>query len=152
MDDTPIERQAGTHTVGSELRPHSPGGESLTPAETKKKPCVARALHDLFLEKGELCPAEARRLLKAAGRKTSYVAVQRLFYDLRQIGLIEFSHSEPGKAPIDRRYYRIIPGGEDDPRWDTYPHYELYPSAKLGALKYEPGTSKGRAKKYAKAD
>ena len=152
MDDMSMERKAVMDTVGSELRLHPPGGNNLTVTEAKKKPCVARALHDRFLEKGELCPAEARRLLKAAGRRTSYVAVQRLFYDLRQIGLIEFTHSEPGKAPIDKRYYHIMPGKEDDPRWDTYPHYELYPSAKLGALKYEPGTSKGRAKKYAKAD
>ena len=133
MDDTGIEKRAEGK------------------AETSKKP-IARMLRDLFEEKGELCPAEARRLLRGAGRKTSYVTVQRLFYDLRQIGLIEFTRSEPGKAPIDKRYYGIIAGKEDDPRWDTYPHYELYPSAKLGGLKYEPGTSKGRAKQYAKGD
>ena len=125
---------------------------SVIKAETRKKKGIARELHDLFLGKGELCAADARRLLKVAGRKTSYTAVQRLFYSLREISLIEFTHSEPGKAPIDRRYYRIIPGKEDGPLWDTYPHYELYPSAKLGGLKYEPGTSKGRAKKYAKGD
>ena len=82
----------------------------------------------------------------------SYQAVQRLFYDLRQLLLIEFTRSEPGTAPIDKRYYRIVPGKENDPRWDTYPHYELYPSAKLGALNYTPGTSTGRAKKYAKGN
>lgn len=109
---------------------------------------IAMALHNLFIEKEELCPAEARRLLKAEGRKTSYAAIQRIFYDLRQLGLIEFTHSEPGKAPIDRRYYCITTGMEDDPRWDSYPHYELYPSARLGALNYEPGTSEGRAKEY----
>ncbi len=158
MDDTPIDRKVGKQGEGisdilgggSRLDTHEANHSAQM--EANKKPCVARALHDLFLEKGELCPAEARRLLKAAGRKTTYVAVQRLFYDLRQIGLIEFTHSEPGKAPIDKRYYHILPGKEDDPRWDTYPHYELYPSAKLGGLKYEPGTSKGRAKKYAKGD
>ena len=120
--------------------------------EVKKKPGVARTLHDLFLKRGELCPAEARRLLKAAGRKTTYVAVQRLFYALRELTLIEFTHSSPGKAPIDKRYYRIVPGKEGDPRWDTYPHYELYPSARLGGLSYDIGTSKGRAKEYAKGD
>lgn len=121
-------------------------------ANTNKKPVMARVLHNLFLEKGELCPAEARRLLKTIGRKTSYAAVQRLFYDLRQISLIEFTHSEPGKGLIDKRYYRIIVGKENDSRWDTYPHYELYPSAKVGGLKYELGSSIGRAEKYAKGD
>ena len=43
------------------------------------------------------------------------------------------------EGTIDKRYYHIVPGKEDDPRWDTYPHYELYPSAKLGDLKYELG-------------
>ena len=121
-------------------------------AETKKNHGIARTLHDLFLEKDELCAAEARRLLKAEGRRATYASVQRLFYSLRQIGLIEFTHSEPGAAPIDNRSYRIIACKEDDIRWDTYPHYELYPAAKLGGLKYELGTSKGRAGKYAKGD
>ena len=117
-----------------------------------KKPRIARMLHDLFLDKGELCPAEAHSLLKEQGYKTSYVAVQRLFYDLRQLDLIQFTRSEPGKAPIDKRYHCIVPGKEDDLRWNTYPHHELYPSSRLGGLRYEPGTSKGRAKEYAKGD
>ena len=66
--------------------------------------------------------------------------------------MIEFVKEVPGKAPIAKRYYRIVPGKEDDPRWSIYPHYELYPSAKLGGLKYELGTSKGRAEEYVKGD
>ena len=122
------------------------------PDAEKKHIGIAMTLHDLFLDKGELCAAEARRFLKMLGRKMSYASVQRLFYDLRQIGLIEFTYSSPGKALIDKRYYRIIAGKENDPRWDTYPHYELYPSAKVGGLKYEIGSSEGRAEKYAKGD
>lgn len=118
----------------------------------KGKPSVARMLHGLFHGQREICAAEAHRLLKEQGYKTSYVAVQRLFYVLRQLDLIQFTRSEPRKAPIDKRYHRIVPGKEDDPRWNTYPHHELYPSSKLGGLKYELGTSKGRAKEYAKGD
>lgn len=121
-------------------------------SEPKGKPGIARLLRDFLIEKGELCPTDARRLLRAGGRKTGYATVQRLFYDLRELGLIEFTHSQPGKAPIDKRFYRIAPGKEKDHRWDTYPHYELYPSAKLGGLKYEVGTSVGRANQYAKGD
>lgn len=105
---------------------------------------IASELLSLFTEKGELCPSEAYRLLKKE-RKTSYQAVQRLFYDLRQLGLIEFTKSEPSPTPIDRRYYRISPGMEGDSRWNGNPHHVLYPSSRLGALKYEPGTSTGRA-------
>jgi len=122
------------------------------PSGEQNKPNIARELHDLFLEKGELCAAEARRLLKIAGRRTNYVTVQRLFYDLRQLGMIEFVKEVLGKAPIAKRFYRIVPGKEEDHRWDLYPHHELYPSAKLGGLKYEVGTSKGRAKEYVKGD
>lgn len=111
---------------------------------------IARELKDLFLKRGELCSAEAYRLLKEQGRRTSYAAIQRLFYDLRQLGLIEFTHSEPGRAPIDKRFHHIIPGKESDSRWDTYPHHELYPSTKVGGLIYEPGMSRGRAKQYAR--
>lgn len=117
-----------------------------------KKPVIARVLRDLFLQKGELCASEARRFMKEAGRRTSYVSVQRLFYDLRQLGMIEFVKEVSGKAPIAKRYYRIAPGKEEDHRWDLYPHYELYPSARAGGLKYEAGSSKGRAEKYAKGD
>lgn len=158
MGNSQVERQdekdgeAITDILATRQKPKGYEVDHKATVETKKKPTIARTLHNLFLEKGELCPTEARRLLKEVGRKTSYVATQRIFYDLRQLGLIEFSHSEPGKAPIDKRFYGIVSGKEDDPRWDTYPHYELYPSAKLGGLKYELGTSKGRAKEYAKGD
>jgi len=111
---------------------------------------IAMKLRELFFENGKICETQARGLLKAAGYAVSYPTIQRIFYALRQIGLIEFTHSEPGKAPIDKRFYRIVPGKENDPPWEAYPHHELYPSSKLGALKYEPGTSEGRAKKYVK--
>lgn len=113
----------------------------------KRKP-IAAMLCKLFIDKGELNATEARRLLKAQGRRTSYPAIERLFYDLRQLGLIEFAREEPGKAPIDKRYYRIVPGMENDPRWQGYPHHLLYPSSAIGALNYELGTSVGRAKEY----
>lgn len=52
--------------------------DHLPRVETKKTG-IARVLHDLFMGKVLLCPADAQRLLKDMGRKTSYVAVQRLF-------------------------------------------------------------------------
>ena len=111
---------------------------------------LAASLRDFFVKRGELCATEARQLLKEQGRKTSYAAIQRVYYDLRQLGLIEFSRSEPGKAPIDRRYHRIVLGKEDDPRWRTNPHHLLYPDSAIGGLNYREGASRGRDNKYAK--
>ena len=116
-----------------------------------KRQGIASRLRTLFVENGELYLYEAHRLLRKE-RKASYQSVVRLFYDLRQLGLIEFVRSEPSPAPIAKRYYRITPGMEDDPRWGGYPHHELYPSSRLGGLKYEPGTSEGRAERYKKVE
>lgn len=113
---------------------------------------IARMLRDLFLDRRELCPIEAYRLLRTQGRKTSYMAIQRIYYDLRQLGLIEFSRSEPGKAPIDKRYHRIIPGKENDTRWQTNPHHLLYPDSAIGGLNYREGVSHGRDSRYAKGN
>jgi len=111
---------------------------------------IAMLIRNLFISGGELCSAEAYRALKESGRKTSYGAIQRIFYDLRQLSLIEFTRSEPGKAPIDKRYHRIIPSKENDPRWRAFPHHILYPASAVGGLNYEKGASRGRDKKYAK--
>lgn len=125
--------------------------QTATTTATKKKTTAAK-LRDLFLEKKELTATEARRLLKSQGRKMSYSAIVRLFYDLRQLNLIQFTRSEAGRAPIEKRYHRIVPGMEQDNRWNSYPHALLYPSARIGGLNYQPGTSVGRAKKYERKD
>jgi hypothetical protein len=105
-------------------------------------------LREHFVSNGELCPTEAYRLLKANGHRTSYPATLRLFYDLRQLSLIELTHSEPGIAPIDRRYHRIVHGKENDAAWGTHPHHTLYPASATGGLNYRQGASHGRAKEY----
>jgi hypothetical protein len=109
---------------------------------------LASLVRRLFLENGELYPAMAFRELKAMGRRTTYNATLRLFYDLRQISLIEFTRSEPGNAPYDRRYYRITPGKEYDLRWEECPHHLLYPASRLGGLNYRQGMSYGRSSEY----
>ena len=111
---------------------------------------LAASLRGFFVEKGELCPIDAHRALKENGRKTSYAAILRLFYDLRQLSLIEFTRLEPGKAPIDKRYHRIVPGKESDRRWQSHPHHILYPASAIGGMNYDKGASRGRAKKYTK--
>lgn len=118
--------------------------------QARKAVGIGRFVRDLFVSKGELCPAGAYRALKGRAHKTSYPAVLRLFYDLRQLSLIEFTRSEEGRTPIDRRYHRIVPGKENDPCWQSNPHHLLYPDSAVGGLYYREGTSRGRDKKYAK--
>lgn len=100
------------------------------------RPKIGALLKEIFVEQIEVCPSEAHRALKKEGRRTSYQAVLRLFYDLRQLGLIEFSHSEPSATQIDRRYYRMVPSHADHVAWKDNPHHVLYPSSRQGALKY----------------
>lgn len=120
--------------------------------QAKKRVGIADLLHELFTSSGEVCPTDAYCAIRAKGHKTSYAAVLRLFYALRQLSLIEFTRCEKGKAPIDRRYHRIIPGREDDSRWQTNPHHLLYPDSAIGGLNYREGTSHGRDRKYAKGN
>jgi hypothetical protein len=117
---------------------------------TNRKIKIAELIRQLFMENGELFAAEVYRQLKQQGRKTSYKAIQRTFYDLRQLGMIEFVRSENSSTPINRQYYRIASGREDDSRWFEYPHHLLYPSSRLGGLTYVPGLNGGRDSRYTK--
>ena len=58
----------------------------------------AALVKELFIQHGDLTATEVRRLLDARGKKTSYQAIERLFYDLRQLGLIQFVREETGDA------------------------------------------------------
>ena len=105
-------------------------------------------ISEAFLEKEEINAwGVYQRLRQDQHFRGRYGWVVRLFYALRVIGLIEFTKSVPGNTPIDRRFYRVVPGRLNDHRWRT-PYSELYPAASLGALNYEPGRSVGRAKRY----
>jgi len=94
------------------------------PVHWKGGPGMGERLRDLFKEKGELSASDAYRMLRLE-RRTSYQAVLRLFYDLRRLGLIEFVRAEPTPTGIEKRYYRIVPGKEEDPRW-VGAHHKLF--------------------------
>lgn len=120
--------------------------------QVRKRAGIAELLRDLFISSSEVCPADAYRAFKNTAHKTSYPAVLRLFYDLRQLSLIEFTRSERSRTPINRRYHRIVPGKENDPRWQANPHHLLYPDSAIGGLDYREGTSRGRDSKYVKGN
>jgi len=117
-------------------------------------PWITREIHDAFVEAGDagICIADLYRKLKGKGSRASYQTVYRFFYCLRQMELIELAGTEPAKMEqsFDKRLYRVVAGKEDAEEWKTYPLIQLYPSARLGAARYIPGTSQGRAREYAK--
>lgn len=108
---------------------------------------VGLKIRDAFLEKGE---AYAGEIATVIGIK--YYTIGKLFYALRELGLIEFVSEKDSDKLINYRLHRIVPGKEDDPRWEQYPIAVLYPSCGKGAARYEKGTAKGRADEYAKKD
>lgn len=93
---------------------------------------------------------------KIPRRRASYQSVRRYFYILSQIGLIEKVFSVPGANPlgIEKNYYRIKPGMENDPRWRN-PQKELYYTVKWGGKRYRKAKKQrkvkyGRKPKYRK--
>lgn len=63
----------------------------------------------------------------------SYDSVRRLFWMLRQVGGIEFSHEEPSGRGQPRRYYRLA-----DERWFfSGLQRVLWPSTGLGGTRYK---------------
>lgn len=125
---------------------------------------VAHAIQDVFKD----------RIITHCGEVASltgikYYTMSRLFYALREIGLIEFVKEtdtprlielrEKGIVPDEKyqellkyRLHRIVPGKEDDPRWDVYPIHELYPSTRQGGASYREGTAEGRRPGYEKEE
>lgn len=123
---------------------------------------VAHDIQDVFKDKIVTHCGEVASL---TGIK--YYTMSRLFYALREIGLIEFVKEEDtprlielrekGIVPSEKyqellkyRLHRIVPGKEDDPLWEQYPITALYPSSRLGAARYKKGEAEGRADEYAK--
>jgi hypothetical protein len=88
-------------------------------------------------------------------KTTSYAAVRRYFWILKEIGLIESAGYSPSEHGFKKHLYRIVPGMEDDKRWQS-PQAELYPDTGLGSKGYKKLEEKGltpkggRAKKYIK--
>ncbi len=92
---------------------------------------IAEAIRRYLLEQGEGHAYEFWKFWRVLKKRTSYQAVRRYFWILKEIGLIEFVRAEPARAPFKKRIYRIIPGMEEDPRW-RHPQIELYPDTALG--------------------
>lgn len=107
-------------------------------------------LKAVFRERGEVNAWLAYQLLgEDPDFRGSYGRVVRLFYSLREIGLIEFVREAPSRTDIPKRFYMAVPELLDDPRWRR-PFVELYPGAALGGLSYVPGASGGRNERYKK--
>lgn len=117
----------------------------------KAETTTGEKVREMFQERGEVNPWLAYQLLgEDPDFRGSYDRVSRIFYALRQIGLVELSREAPSRTGIPKRFYRVVPGRLDDVRWRR-PYVELYPAAALGGLKYIPGSSGGRNERYKKS-
>jgi len=109
-----------------------------------KTPLTGRAIKEYLLQVGEGYAFDFYRQFKIIfpEKKTSYDSVRRYFYILRELGLIEYTRTIKGRGKFPVRLHRIVPGMEDDPRWDA-PQVELYPATKLGRERYRKRIERG---------
>ena len=108
-------------------------------------PSTSLFIRRYLLERGEGYAMEIWRALKREREKLglkcgSYQSFRSNFWSvLIKLGLIEFTgREEPASRPglKARRYYRITPGREDDPRWRN-PQGYLDPRRRLGGRRYK---------------
>lgn len=67
-------------------------------------------------------------LKKKVGQKeATYYNFRRYIWTLKELQLVELSRTEPSRFQNrDRRYYRVMPGGLEDPAWED-PQGALFP-------------------------
>jgi hypothetical protein len=98
-------------------------------------------------------PYSFYKIYRQFKKTTSYEAVWRYFWILKQIGLIQPLGTAPSKAYFRKRLYQLVPGKEEDVAW-WHPQMELYPGTKLGSKGYAKMKAQGlkprggRARKY----
>jgi len=116
---------------------------------------VSEYIRDILLQTGGTYPSEVfRRLEEVYPRRTSLRAVLRNMAALKAIGLICLDGERPGTKLLRKRVYRVVPGTEDDPRWQRHPLHELYPATVWGGARYDKAKEEGlvkagRARRYA---
>ena len=92
---------------------------------------ASEAIREYLLTVKEGHPYGFWKIWRQFKKRTSYQAVRRLFWILKEIGLIEPVRFETSKAPFKKHLYRIVPETAEDPRWFR-PQTELYPDTALG--------------------
>jgi len=100
------------------------------------------AIREYLLQVGEGNPNDFYKAFRKIKRKTSYASVRRYFYILRRLGLIEPTRKVPGRGPIPRQLYRIVPGMEDAEEWSA-PQVALYPATRWGGARYAKAKERG---------
>jgi len=100
------------------------------------------AIREYLLQVVEGSPNDFYKEFRKVKRKTSYPSVRRYFYILKRLGLIEPTRRVPGRGPIPKQLYRIVPGMEDDPRW-IHPQVALYPATRWGGARYAKAKERG---------
>jgi len=101
------------------------------------------AIKEFLMSVGEGSPNEFYSQFKKVKPSTSYESVRRYFYILKNLGLIEPTRREVGRAPIPKQLYRIVPGMEDAPEWYR-PQIAMYPDTRWGRRRYARVKERGR--------
>jgi len=94
------------------------------------------AIREYLMHVGEGYANEFYRCFKKIKKKVSYQSVVRYFWILEKLGLIELVRFEIRGSKFPVKYYRIVPGKENDPRW-LHPQSALYPITRLGSRRYK---------------
>jgi hypothetical protein len=89
------------------------------------------AIREFLQNVGEAGPNDFYRSFRKVKPSTSYDVCRRYFWILRKLGLVERTRREMGQGAIPKQLYRIVPGKENDSRWNA-PQGELYPDTRLG--------------------
>ena len=103
------------------------------------------AIREYLLTFGKGNPYDFYKRFRKVKPTTSYSSIARYFYILRRLGLIEVVEEEPSRHGFPKRYHRIVPGMEDDPRW-VAPQEAIYPETRLGRKRYRKWIEEGRPK------
>lgn len=103
---------------------------------------TGEAIREYLLTLGEGYPYGFYKLWRQFKKVTSYQAVRRYFWILKEIGLIESVRYEKSRGHFRKHFYRIVPRMEDDPRWGR-PQAELYPDTRLGKRRYDKLRERG---------
>lgn len=111
-------------------------------------PFTGLAIRDYLITQGEGSPTDVYRELRKVKRRASYPSVLRYFWFCSKMGLIQFVRREPGRARVQRKIYRVVPGMEGDPRWFA-PQAAYYPVTRWGGARYGKALERGLIPKRA---
>ncbi|MEM3484992.1 MAG: hypothetical protein QXI12_05170 [Candidatus Methanomethyliaceae archaeon] len=114
-----------------------PGKKKKQPVESVlTEKTTGMAIREYLLKFGEASPNDFYREFRKIKPSTSYNSVRRYFYILKNLGLIRQVGVKPGRAPIPKSIYKMVPGMERSEYWSA-PQIAMYPITGYGSRRYK---------------